>query len=203
MNNFISKIDVVFLDKSLFKITDNIPSKSKLISKTINNKKADLNKGSGGRDIYLACSYNTKKKPITDIKILSYENGKSYKNEIKSDYYIVKETPDYNTADLNKGSGGNDIYIAYKKGNGVPITDLGILSFNKNESLNINDYKDWTVLPQNLNEGSGGNIIFLCYKKELNFGSYTVDGLKELCDKYGKNNYNKLKRSELIKLLSN
>ena len=63
--------------------------------------------------------------------------------------------------DLNRGSGGQYIYLSYsKEGGGAPITDLMVI-----EGENAPPPPGWGKLNQDLNEGSGGAYLYLCYRK--------------------------------------
>ncbi|XP_031151321.1 uncharacterized protein LOC116046981 [Sander lucioperca] len=62
--------------------------------------------------------------------------------------------------DLNKGSGGNYIYLWYKKGS-VPITRV---QFTFNDDMAVGLIKaGYTKIDKDLNAGAGGDFIYLWY----------------------------------------
>jgi hypothetical protein len=78
--------------------------------------------------------------------------------------------------DLNKGAGGNFIYLATKSvhrqdprlledgpnGLGTPITDLCVIT---GRSKDIQAPVGYTKVEGDLNYGTGGNFVFLCYHR--------------------------------------
>ncbi|XP_070705715.1 uncharacterized protein [Pempheris klunzingeri] len=62
--------------------------------------------------------------------------------------------------DLNKGAGGNYIYLWYKTGT-VPITKLQV-TFNDGMAVGLIDAR-YTKIPKNLNAGTKGDGIYLWY----------------------------------------
>jgi len=70
--------------------------------------------------------------------------------------------------DVNKGSGGGYIYIAYQKvkrgeeGKDTPITDLCVIT-GKNKSIQAP--VGYTKIEGDLNKGTGGMFVFLCYHR--------------------------------------
>lgn len=203
LKNPITGIQIVFLDDGLFKTKDYIPKNYNVIYKTLNDRKADLNRGSGGRDIYISYTRKTTNKPITKINAVFIDNGKSYDADA---WNVIKKTPSGNTADLNKDSGGNDIYMVYQKTKSAPITDVGVLSFKKNEEILLAPYTSdgWVVVEKNLNRGSGGNTIYMCYKRQqYNYKNYTVAGLVDICASLNIVVPKNYRRRELIKAIEN
>ena len=92
----------------------------------------DIRKGAGGLYCILGCKYENNKPFITNI-IGSVSDKEEpaiiYENEIK---YIVIKDP-LNIADINKGSGGNFLFLYYTTDPkaGKPIKYLKILSTNQ------------------------------------------------------------------------
>ncbi|MCL1981492.1 MAG: MACPF domain-containing protein [Clostridiales bacterium] len=70
---------------------------------------ADLNKGAGGKFMYLLYTKDTRYPPIRNIT--AYFAGDSLSDEWKGRLCYVDTTE---TADLNKGAGGKYIYVGYK-----------------------------------------------------------------------------------------
>ncbi|XP_019209287.1 uncharacterized protein LOC109198108 [Oreochromis niloticus] len=64
---------------------------------------------------------------------------------------------------LNKGTGGNTIYLWYKKGTGSGISTIQF-SFSQ-EMTNGLFEAGYTKIPKNLNEGAGRDEIYLWYSK--------------------------------------
>lgn len=166
-----------------------MPKNYTLIDKTFDGKRADINKGSGGRDIYLA--YTTKiihKYPITDIEILQLTNSKShtdpnalqkYNTEYKN---IILKTPSGDLADLNRGSGGADIYIVLERHpDKPPIVDITVSTTSGSSTKFPHDY---IMINKNLNEGSGGKYIFIGYKLGQIKTGYTSEKNSAIINNY-------------------
>ncbi|XP_028461660.1 uncharacterized protein LOC114573588 [Perca flavescens] len=64
------------------------------------------------------------------------------------------------SVDLNKGAGGNDIFLWYKKGS-VPITRVQF-TFNDNMSVGLSN-AGYTKVHKDLNANAGGDYIYLWY----------------------------------------
>ncbi|XP_051806567.1 uncharacterized protein LOC127534708 isoform X2 [Acanthochromis polyacanthus] len=65
--------------------------------------------------------------------------------------------------DLNKGAGGKNIYIWYKRGDSGAITRIQ-LSFNDDMSKGLNK-AGYQKIPKNLNTGAGGKDLYLWFFK--------------------------------------
>jgi hypothetical protein len=107
-----------------------------------------------------------KEQVVLDIAVLYSEDG------------YVDAPPGYWKVpyDLNKGAGGNFIYLATKTcqrqdpgleidgpdGLGTPITDLCVIT---GKSKDIQAPVGYTKVEGDLNYGTGGNFVFLCYHR--------------------------------------
>ena len=127
----------------------------------------DLNKGAGGKFIYLwYTTTKNKKEAIVDLRISSAGWPAA---DAQNAHYPGYTRIGY---DLNKGAGGHYIYLWYRKsstGKGA-IQELRIDSLGY-EQPDINE-KDWYTAKanqeyegiSNLNEKAGGNYIYLRFK---------------------------------------
>ncbi len=114
----------------------------------------DLNKGSGGKYIYL-CFNRNPGNSITDLAVVLGENASPPSGFIK-----IPE-------DLNKSVGGEYIYLCYEKAAGVPITDIVFQSTGGNEqSTPYYNGVSYSKIPVDLNKGSGGDYIYLYYLQQ-------------------------------------
>jgi hypothetical protein len=65
--------------------------------------------------------------------------------------------------DLNKGAGGQYIYLCYKRGNPEKaIREIRVIHGN---DASIEPPVPFRKLPQDLNKGSGGAWIFVCFAR--------------------------------------
>lgn len=65
--------------------------------------------------------------------------------------------------DLNKGVGGDFLYLGIKRGGLVPVTNLDFRSYE--HSRQGNPMPDWEWSPIDLNRGAGGQFVYMFYKK--------------------------------------
>lgn len=125
--------------------------------------KADLNKGSGGKYVYLALRRGSGE-PITAISVINVNRGEF----TPPGYTVVKSVSGAN-ADLNSGSGGDEAYLCVRRGVGAPITDIGVI-FPENEDVPAG-YTRLSRTPlgrtADLNAGAGGKRVFLCFRRDL------------------------------------
>jgi hypothetical protein len=72
---------------------------------------------------------------------------------------------EYNPLDLNKGLGGNFIYIGWQRGavNDNPVTQIDFEAFG--EIQNVNPRGDWEWNPLDLKAGAGGKFIYVFWKR--------------------------------------
>ncbi len=112
----------------------------------------DLNKGAGGKYIYL-CFKRDAGTPITGLTVILGE-----RTSPPSEYTKIP-------VDLNQGAGGDYIYLCYKKGSGVPILDIILQSTSGNNQYAPRGYDGTTYnqIPVDLNKGAGGDYIYLYY----------------------------------------
>lgn len=109
----------------------------------------DLNEGAGGRFIYLAYKDTTHGPFITDI---TFVVGDSSNVATPAGYTRLRE-------DLNEGAGGKFIYLCFARGEGLPITNLGLGSTSR--PLPCSDGPFYMMIPQDLNQGARGRYIYL------------------------------------------
>jgi hypothetical protein len=105
----------------------------------------DLNKGAGGKYIFLAVSRDLSLgEPITNIHVRF--DGEKNPSE---DYVNVQSNSD--TTDLNKGAGGADVYMSYsrEKDRGKPIKQVGFI-----QGENPIKPVQWEIIEKDLNEGA-------------------------------------------------
>ena len=116
----------------------------------------DLNQGSGGNFIYLCYSTDPScGEPVTDILVKSsilppiFLAASGY-----SPYSLIDE-------DLNKGAGGQYIYLLYSKSGTSPLVAISVIA---GDSADISAPPGFTKYPQDLNAGAGGKFIYFVYK---------------------------------------
>lgn len=66
--------------------------------------------------------------------------------------------------DLNKGAGGDYIYLGYKRGSGTPVSNITFAAYD--ESQKGNPKPDWNWNPIDLNRGAGGKYIYVFWKQD-------------------------------------
>ena len=155
-NTVITDLDIILSKKK----KSDCPNGYEIVNEGCDTTGCDLNNRAGGKYIYL-CQKRQKvdklsltEKPVNSIKILFSKE----ENE-NSNLKIID-------ADLNKGCGGEYIYLAYGNDPGQslsPIVDFFI------HILNVNDPPEgYECDTNNLNEGTKGSSIYLCYKRDNN-----------------------------------
>jgi len=173
-------LKVLFTDRKWARTRDRLPKGYTLLEKTLNGRdEANLNSGSGGRNVFLAYRRQTSivDRPITDIVVLAFHSGATHDNNIASTLYKkcpsvyydpIVQTPSGNNADLNRNSGGKDIYLAVsRKPTHPPVTDIQVVIAPPNKKPRyVPD--GYYLIEQNLNEGSGGNNVYLLVKRDQN-----------------------------------
>ena len=151
--------------------------------------KGDLNSNAGGEDIHI---YYTKdsfsdNRAVTQIWFNATSKGAVNKDSSSTPY------------DVNKGAGGDDIFMHFsttagastekpaasdngksegKSTVGKAISEVKLIGGSSSEisSLKSNaKQKGWTVIESNLNAGTSGDVIYLCYKTSTD-GDY-ITGL--------------------------
>ncbi|GAA4438861.1 hypothetical protein GCM10023188_34670 [Pontibacter saemangeumensis] len=145
----------------------------------------DLNKGAGGKYIYLTFTRNpaysyendgyhpaqTFDVPVTGIRVESYTQAcytfnftcnvapwRAYRHIFR--FVNGDSLP----VDLNDGAGGKYVYGHATRDSyyGSPIKEVGVLS---GSSSTIQPPTGWVKVPNDLNENAGGDYIYFCYKK--------------------------------------
>src|SRR5690606_9437749 len=102
------------------------PENYTTLLKSVSGRAADLNKGAGGRYIYIAYTRALKKRHLTSIGVTFFD-----RQEPLLGYDILKENENGQTADLNFGSNsGLQIYLNTQRSDGPAITNLAV-SFPK------------------------------------------------------------------------
>lgn len=144
-----------------------IPDGYYRLLKTLSNKKANLNSGSGGNPIYLCIKKDLTGKlaPITNF-IVIFPDRNEY---VPPGYHVVQRGKA--GCNINTGTGAERIYLCYKKDFlGNPIVDIQIILPSKTEdppkSFNVIE-KSTSGVQANLNLGNSGPPIFFCYRQEL------------------------------------
>lgn len=104
------------------------------LSKTLTNRKADLNYGSGGHQYYLCFKKDTTGEdvPITNFVVVFPD----HEEFIPPGFFVVRRG--IQSCNLNSGTeeGAERIYLCYKKDKrGNPITDLQIILPEKGEEV--------------------------------------------------------------------
>ena len=137
---------------------------------------ADLNRKSGGRQIFLCFERGgmdedgTPMVPITHVEVI-FTDKKVKPREEPSDHFVRLDKTYWKKikADLNAKSGGRELFLCYRRDPcAAPITNLAIVIKSEGEHL-PRDFKlleytasgNWAA---NLNSGSGGSDIFLAWK---------------------------------------
>lgn len=110
----------------------------------------DLNKGAGGKYIYLCYKEGLDTAaPIKDIIVLDGKNAQA-----PSGYNKIN-------IDLNHGAGGKYIYLAYSKTvNKDPVRSVAVIL-----GKNANAPYGYQKIDYDLNKGAGGEYIYLCYSR--------------------------------------
>lgn len=122
----------------------------------------DLNKGVGGKYIYLCyreASYSpngSNKKCITDIKFITGKNATEPYGYTKID------------TDLNKGASGKYIYLCYEEADYNPTQAIEDIKVVGGYDSNTPAPDGYTRISQDLNEGASGEYIYLCYERKKN-----------------------------------
>lgn len=122
----------------------------------------DLNKGAGGKYIYLCLYDEDDKDPLTALKV--YAGGYTPSPAITTPWTVVENSngKGYPGTDLNEGAGGDWIYVYESRHeySGDPITKIGIAE-SSFSSFNI---PGWQLINVDLNKGAGGKYIWFIYQ---------------------------------------
>lgn len=145
----------------------------------------DLNKGAGGRYIYLCFTRDSEKVqgssgfpnpwvnsyqmgrdvPVRGIHVESKLTGPA--PQFFPEYIVPIEAKDdlggFYQPDLNDGAGGKYIYAYQVKGaeRTEVVKEVGVIY---GTSSSIQPPSDWKKIPVDLNEGAGGDYVYFCVK---------------------------------------
>ncbi|MEM7038849.1 MAG: hypothetical protein AAF570_17845, partial [Bacteroidota bacterium] len=116
----------------------------------------DLNKGAGGKDIWLTFSRATKREPVTDIQV----NGSP-----EMSGYTSVENPYDGSYNLNASTDDGDrIYMHFSRDpdKGDPIMAVDVV-----DKGNTSGQEGWVTVDYDLNKGeNGSNDLYLIYSRE-------------------------------------
>lgn len=118
----------------------------------------DLNKGAGGKYLYLCYKKEESETGIVDIQIVNGKGAGTPSGYIKC------------PKDLNGGAGGDYLYLAYRIGNAPEssrfgFTEINVIDHGKDEIRSAPD--GYCLKEYDLNKGAGGNYIYITYKNAL------------------------------------
>lgn len=112
----------------------------------------DLNRGAGGRYIYL-CFRRGEGIPVDGLAVILGPQ--------------TPPPPGYKKlpTDLNEGARGEYIYCCYRNGTGLPLTDVVAISSRKDDQQppQSYDHVPYSKVPVDLNKGAGGDYIYFYY----------------------------------------
>ena len=132
----------------------------------------DLNKGISGDYIYLCVhkqpcpktfeidSNNPPKDGIRDIKIIGWPRNTPRDQEPKIPAGFEKDP-----VDLNKGVGGDFIYLCYETGPYKAEKMIKNITIIGGDNPFIKPPYEYEIDPYDLNKGAGGEYIYLCFKR--------------------------------------
>ncbi len=145
---------------------------------------ADLNRGSGGKYIYLTFTRDTTYTyendgahpaqtfdiPLTYIRVASYtqfDYNNPYSNIAPGDdlrHMFKFEGGKSYPVDLNDGAGGKYVFghVSRLAKYGDAVKEVGVIYGN---SSSINPPTGWIKVAGDLNENAGGDYIYFCYKR--------------------------------------
>jgi len=128
----------------------------------------DLNRGCGGDTPYIWIYYlpgieNDTITPIAEVATIDESDGERLSN-LPDGFVKIAH-------DLNRGAGGDYIYLAYRRRSSYDDKLVTGLRVNNAYSMGTSAYSQWNVVtanytsatPQDLNEGAGGDDIFLYF----------------------------------------
>ncbi|KAM9339584.1 uncharacterized protein ABDE67_017228 [Symphorus nematophorus] len=136
---------------------------------------ADLNKGAGGKYIYLWYKHGSA--AITRLQVTFNEEMAG--GLITAGYTKIPK-------DLNSGAGGDDIYLWYFRGQteyDIPIVGIDVTTKAEDEAQKF--HSGWEKLACDLNRKAGGNWIHIWVKREKQ--TYIAD--ITAINSYGLDNY--------------
>uniref|UniRef100_A0A6A7G2U5 Brefeldin A-inhibited guanine nucleotide-exchange protein n=1 Tax=Hirondellea gigas TaxID=1518452 RepID=A0A6A7G2U5_9CRUS len=157
-------IGVIFKDDK----NEDLPADYEILEKTCGGRNADVNKGSGGKYVYLCYRRSFDSKPVTAASVIVTQMDE----EAPHGFDIIAKTVGGNSANLNAGSHGRSIHLTVHRGTGPRIRNIALV-FTGRETLD-RSYRKIERTPRgrsaDLNSGSDGRVIHLAY--ELDFDEY-------------------------------
>ncbi|XP_039637258.1 uncharacterized protein LOC120546400 [Perca fluviatilis] len=144
---------ITHLDVSLHEAEE-----EKLQSQGFMKINVDLNKGAGGKYIYIWYKKESRSAPITGLQVTF--NDDMAVGLINAGYTKIDK-------DLNAGARGFYLYLWYFRGSGeyhTPIVEIDVTTDAKSEAHKF--LQDWERLDCDLNRGAGGNWIHAWVKRE-------------------------------------
>ncbi|MCH3918171.1 MAG: hypothetical protein LKE40_12095 [Spirochaetia bacterium] len=117
----------------------------------------DVNKGAGGRYIYICYKKGPGPRRIVDLKIATAST--IFTKDFATEFGYTKIN-----VDLNTGAGGDYIYLFYKKDTKWEYDTDGITDITLVTGQNAFAPAGYDRLSVDLNRGAGGEYIYLCYK---------------------------------------
>ena len=126
----------------------------------------DLNKGAGGKYIYLVYKKGSGSTGVIDIIVVTGKN--------------TNAPPGYTriNVDVNEDAGGDYMYLCKRFGNAGETKQYGIIDLQVLIGGKGSLPKDYTSIGIDLNRNAGGEWIYLCCKRQPSNGTYTDRALK-------------------------
>jgi len=131
----------------------------------------DLNAGCGSNTPYIYIYYlpgmeNDTITPIAEVCTINTSNGETLE-DLPAGFQMIHH-------DLNRGAGGDFIYLTYRRRTDHSDHLVSGLRVNSAYSLGTSDASTWYAVtrgydspnPQDLNEGAGGHYIYLYYTND-------------------------------------
>ena len=174
----ITDLCVIHVDKG-----DKIPLGYTPIQESYYGHTGNVNAEGGGREIFICYERggldkdNKPKAPITNIALVFTDNGSLLKRRApeqipaKEGWTKIKKTYyDRDVADLNRGKGGREIYLLYKREPNRPAITRLTLHWKVNDEVvppgfTLLEYTVSGGFYADLNTAAGGPEIYLCYRK--------------------------------------
>jgi hypothetical protein len=137
----------------------------------------DLNEGSGGDFIYLWVKYGLDNDPdhppITGLHTVNTDKNEAWLTGYKVPTSNLTQL-NQPGLDLNKGAGGDYIYLAYSTGGPDPIRSIGTYNTDSKEYYSVPgditteiEGRTYSEMDQDLNEDAQGDYIYLRYSYDL------------------------------------
>jgi hypothetical protein len=139
-----------------------------------NRLNLDLNKGAGGRYIYLTfhrgssgVEFSNSNAPLTRLSVLTRSFSGNYSVSDHEPIWMGQWLTDHVQVaplDLNENAGGDYIYSFQSRNTsfGGPIREVGIIA---SSNSNVQPPAGWERVGVDLNKGAGGDYIYFCVKR--------------------------------------